>query len=79
MDDEALRTLENFVVMVYNRSSAAEGLDDCKVERVCSLRSCIAADQVQMKICLLPLMQILLLWSDLHSTLQLQVRGLEVL
>ena len=37
------------------------------------------ADQVWMQVGMLQSMQMLPLWSDLHGTVQLQMRGLEAL
>ena len=39
VDDEDLETLENFVVMMYDRSSTAEGVDDARLDMLEAVRS----------------------------------------
>ena len=132
VDDEDLETLEKFVVMMYDRSSTAEGVDAARLDMFarkqrpyeaipptqgalkqhvkrtayqsgnsastgnadsCQLgldkdrrfvarhldrapthcRKLSAADLAWLQVRMLRTMQVLLLWSDLHCTLQLQM------
>ena len=57
------------------RRSVADRLDRAPTH----CRELPAADQVWMQVRMLRSMQMLLLWSDLHGTVQLQMRGLEAL